>query len=590
MILSPDSGQPGLSLQFVEGTLTLAGMLLAFGLPRICDRQFRVVERGFAAVARRRGLSVLIVGLSAIVLRLAMLPLMPVPLPFIHDDFSMLLAADTFLHGRLANPTPAMWVHFETVHETMLPTYASMYFPGAGLVLAGGKLVFGDPWFGLLIATGLMCAAICWMLQAWLPPEWALLGGFLCVLRLGLFSYWMDTYTGGGSIAALGGALILGALPRFLRTERARSLWLIAIGAVLVAFTRPYEGMLLCLPVAFVMARWVFAKSNPLPKTTLIGMAAGPLLLLIASLAWLGFYDYRAFGSVITLPYTVDRATYAIAPYFVWERARREPHYRHPHMKEFYESELTGYDATRSLSGAVVEHFQLGAVWLNFYCGLALLPLLVLMPRALFDRRIRFLSIALLILIFGMSIEIFGIPHYVAPFTGALYAAGLQSARHLSHWRLNDLRIGRAIVRMCILVCLVMAGIRPFNRFLGLPVARWPSKETLTEWYGPDHFGVKRKSVEQKLEELQGNQLALVRYSHHSPALIEWVYNGADIDGQKVIWADDMEPSGNQELIDHYKDRKVWLVQPDSDPVSVTPYPTGALNAAAPLPRSPLHP
>ena len=76
-----------------------------------------------------------------LLVRLAILPWFPIPHPFIPDDFSFLLAADTFAHGRLANPTPVMWVHFETIHVDMLPTYMSMYFPGQALVLAAGKVL-----------------------------------------------------------------------------------------------------------------------------------------------------------------------------------------------------------------------------------------------------------------------------------------------------------------------------------------------------------------------------------------------------------------------------------------------------------------
>ena len=76
-----------------------------------------------------------------------------------------------------------------------------MYFPGQGLVLAASKLFFGNPWIGLLIVSALMCAALCWMLQAWLPPSWALLGGVIAVLRLGVFSYWTNTYHAAGSLA-----------------------------------------------------------------------------------------------------------------------------------------------------------------------------------------------------------------------------------------------------------------------------------------------------------------------------------------------------------------------------------------------------
>ena len=574
MTTLPQSEQSGFGLQFVEFGLTMAGLILAVALPRMGTARFQAIERFFGGIARRKNLSVLLVGLSVIVLRVALLPLMPIPLPFVHDDFSFLLAADTFLHGRLANPTPAMWMHFETFHVTMLPTYASMYFPGVGLVLAGGKLLFGNPWFGLLIGTSLMCASICWMLQAWLPPTWALLGGFLSVLRLGLFSYWINTYTGGGSITALGGALILGALPRFLRTTRPRYVWLIAVGVVLVAFTRPYEGMLLCLPVLAVLGRWVFLTGRRGSRVLLVKLAAGPLALLIAAGAWLSYYDYRAFGSPTTLPYTVDRATYAIAPYFIWQKARPEPHYRHDVMRQFYTGfELNNYRASRTLIGAVREHIILSIVAIEFFAGIALLPFLVMTPWAVRDRRTRFLVLCLLVLALGMSIQIYGNPHYMAPFTAALYALALQSARHLWVWRPGGRGFGRAIVRASVLVCALMAGLRPFDRILHFPVANWPAVDALMGWYGPDHFGTERAGVEQMLEELPGQQLAIVRYARTHQPKYEWAYNGADIDGSKVIWAREMDAASNRELIRYYKNRKVWLVEPDQSPAVVVPYP-----------------
>jgi hypothetical protein len=207
----------------LEGGLTAIAVSLAFCWPRAGSSWFKAAERAFSRLARQKTASVVVVGIAAFVLRLALLPLFPIPKPYIYDDFSFLLAANTFASGRLTNPTPAMWTHFESFHIDMVPTYMSMYFPAQGLLLAAGKVVTGYAWFGLLAVTALMCAAICWMLQAWLPPGWALLGGLLAVLRLGLFSYWINMYTGAGSVAALGGALVLGALPRL--ENRSRSLW-----------------------------------------------------------------------------------------------------------------------------------------------------------------------------------------------------------------------------------------------------------------------------------------------------------------------------------------------------------------------------
>src|ERR1700722_681718 len=198
MILSPIPGH-GPSIRMIEFSLTVIAVVLAFCFPRLGSRYFSRIERAFGRLARRQGLAVAVVGFAALLLRLAILPLCPIPEPFVQDDFSFLLAADTFASGRLTNPTPAMWTHFESFHITMKPTYMSMYFPGQGLLLAAGKVLGGHPWYGVLFATALMCASICWMLQAWLPPAWALLGGVLAILRLGLFSYWINTYTGAGS-------------------------------------------------------------------------------------------------------------------------------------------------------------------------------------------------------------------------------------------------------------------------------------------------------------------------------------------------------------------------------------------------------
>jgi hypothetical protein len=179
-----------------------------------------------------------------------------------------------------------------------------------------------------------------------------------------------------------------------------------------------------------------------------------------------------------------------------------------------------------------------------------------------------------------MAIGVFFVPHYLGPFTAAFYAIGLQAMRHLRAWRPEGRLVGKALVRMTAVLCLLLAGLRLYSEPLHLTPHPYPFGGWLCWWWGPGKFGAERARIESQLEQLPGKQLVIVRYAPEHNPVFEWVYNRADIDGSKVAWAREMDAASNLELIRYYKDRQVWLVQPDISSENVTPYPMPELAVA----------
>jgi hypothetical protein len=569
---------------WIELGLTAVALAVGCAVPDLGRRWFEPTERLLGRLAQRRGLSVVIVGLAALALRAALLPILPIPIPGGHDDYGYLLLADTFAHGRLTNPTHPMWVHFESFHIIWQPTYTAKFYPAQSLIMALSQVVTGHPFWGVWLSVGLMCGAICWMLQGYLPPGWALLGGFLAVIRFGSFNYWANAYAGSGPVAAMGGALVLGSLPRIKRSPRTWQALLMGMGFAMVANSRPYEGLFFGLAVAGALALWMFGKDKPSLRISVVRVVAPLILVLLLTSIAMGYYFWRTTGSPWDTPYLVNERTYNPAPSFPWQSPKPLPVYHHEIFRTFYvAAPLARYQGARTLGGllGVIVNIPMTS-WL-FYLG-PVLTLPVLLALATLPYGFSFKNVSsdtrLLLASCGAVFVVSAVPikgtaflvHYAAPLAGAILALVLLAMRRVRSqmWRGKPASFITAAVP---LICFLLLALRVAAEPLHLPVPRpWPGGG-IPIWCTPLNENPARARMLARLKAYDGKQLVIVRYGlQHEITYHEWVFNEADIDAAKVIWARDMGAAKNVELINYFKDRHVWLLEPDENPPKLAPY------------------
>lgn len=74
------------------------------------------------------------------------------------------------------------------------------------------------------------------------------------------------------------------------------------------------------------------------------------VVLVVGALAT-GYYYFRVTGSPIRMAYQVNRDTYAMPPYFIWQTPPPEPTYHHAEMRDFYRAALTEFETNRTFTG-----------------------------------------------------------------------------------------------------------------------------------------------------------------------------------------------------------------------------------------------
>jgi len=540
--------------------------LAAFAIwlaPAAFTKQLRPLRDAFGRLANHRSASIALCGILPVAIRLSLLGIYPVPEPSIHDEFSHLLLADTLIHGRLTNPPHPMWQHFESIHIIQQPTYNSMYPPGQALFLALGMWLLHEPWAGVVISVGLMFASVCWMMQAWLPPRWALFGTLLAILAFGVTTPWMNSYLG-GVVPGIGGALVLGAVKRLRQGgARIRRSVLLGIGIVLLMNTRPFEGMVFTA-AALVYLLPAILRKHRYHRAAWAQIVIPAGLILGAGLLFTGLYNWRVTGSPLRMPYEVNRDTYGWPENLAFLPAKQLT-LRHRVLRDMYRKEIAHHNIYNSWNW-FVDSLDVRAFenW-SYFCGPVLTIPLLFLPRVFLDRRTRPLLLILAVIIGLNLFQMVWYSYHLGPIVPALFAVIAQGSKHI-YVLLSRTKPARGLAFVLLLpLCVAAASTLKLEAAnLGIPLTYWE--------HGAEAHRDARAYLQTWLSNRPRKQLVIVHYApYHSPDQ-EWVYNGADIDGSKVVWAREMDADSDAQLVNYFKDREVWLLNADSYPQRVRPY------------------
>jgi hypothetical protein len=532
---------------------------------------FDTIERGLARLADHRWVCALIVFTFPIALRLLILSADPPPSPAIHDEYAYLLQADTFASGRLTNPQPPSPSQLESIYILATPTYESEYQVAQASFLGFGQRFLSSPWAGVLLSVGVFCAITYWALMGWVPSVWAFIGALLIGIEIGVLSYWTNSYWG-GFVPGIGGALALGGLARLVTAARATDALLSALGLMILLNSRPVEGALLFIVAAAFLAFRLL--TNRLGWRVFSLRIVGPaLLVFLPALAWMGFYDARVTGKATEVPYFLYRARYSIPQGFYWQPLKYANRPMPADIEVEYKAQTKQHQHGGSIGGLVRATVGKVRRFWDFYVGVVLTIALVGLPFIWRQHNMSIVAASLFAVLVLDNLTFFAyFPHYSAAVATVIFLVIIQCLRVLRGWGPRGLFLSRALP----LACCVSLGIATAGRLAEshLPSSAKVIAKLWDSQYEPVLRG-SRDAFESRLQHTPGKHLVLIHYNaaHHNNDN-SWTFNSANLASAKIVWARQSDDAAaNLQLIRAFKDRRVWLAEPDETPKRVLPYP-----------------
>jgi hypothetical protein len=279
------------------------------------------------------------------------------------------------------------------------------------------------------------------------------------------------------------------------------------------------------------------------------------------ALAW---YNWRVTGNPVVPPYLAYRNIYGTPQPYWWQQPLTIARFDYPEIRDNYLNQYRLYEDRHSLATIMSsERDRLRNFW-RFFVGPFLTPALVFLVFLYRDRRIRpWLLMSIPFIAEKVAYHTW-FPQHSAPVTLLIVLVLVQCWRHLRVWRRRQgtgLALSRTIMAaFCAAIFLGAVGraaepILP-HVFRHLP----PIWESL---YPPRRL---RDDVTAILNKMPGQHLLFVKYSPGHCFCEEWVSNGAELEGQKIVYARPRDPASDEALIQAFPNFDVWEIEPDFHP------------------------
>jgi hypothetical protein len=193
-------------------------------------------------------------------------------------------------------------------------------------------------------------------------------------------------------------------------------------------------------------------------------------------------------------------------------------------------------------------------------------------------REYRFAWVAITLALFALGTNLFPAfqVHYIAAATCLFVLMSVTGLERLGRLNIGGRPLGALgaeaaflVFFLCVAHFLFWYGLHVFDTG---EISR--AMRPYETWDNINHGNPERRiAVNRQLSEVPGDLLVFVRYGPQHLFQEEWVWNAAEIDAARVVWARDLGPEENRKLLSYYPSRTALLFEPDARPMRMSRYP-----------------